>query len=225
MENLPIYINIVFILTTLLTILLLYKATNYSKPIIIILVLWLALQAVVSLTGFYKVTNTIPPRFALLLLPPLVFIVSIFFTKKGRSVTDGFNVQLLTLLHVVRIPVELCLYWLCLHRFVPAIMTFEGRNFDILCGLTAPFVYYFGYLKNALGRNVLIIWNIVCLLLLANVVVIATLSAPFPFQQFGFNQPNIALVYFPFVWLPCCVVPVVLFAHLVALKRLINKEA
>jgi len=225
MEQLPIYISIVFILITILTIALLYNATNYSKPVIITVLLWLALQGAISLTGFYTVTNVMPPRFALLLLPPIILIAIMFFSKKGKQAMDGYNVKQLTLLHIVRIAVELGLYWLYLHKAIPGIMTFEGRNFDILCGLTAPLVYYFGYVKNTLSKSVLIAWNIVCLLLLANIVVMAVLSAPLPIQQFGFNQPNIALLYVPFIWLPCGIVPVVLFAHMVALRRLLVKKA
>ncbi|WP_183575602.1 hypothetical protein HDF18_17005 [Mucilaginibacter sp. X5P1] len=224
MEQLPIYIAVVFILTAVLTVLLLYKATNYSKQVIIITLLWLVLQAVVSLTGYYTVTNSVPPRFALLLFPPIVFIAILIFTKRGRTAMDGFNVSLLTLLNIVRIPVELTLYWLYLHKLVPEVMTFEGRNFDILCGLTAPLVYYWGYIKNALSKNALIVWNVLCLMLLTNIVVLAMLSAPFAFQKFGFEQPNIAIFYFPFVWLPGFIVPVALFTHLAALKRLIRSK-
>jgi len=222
METLPIYISIVFVLTALLTVLLLYKAGGNSKPLIVIALLWLSLQAVAGLMSFYTVTKGTPPRFALLLVPPVVFVTMLFLTKKGRAFIDGFDVKTLTLLHVVRIPVELTLYWLFLHKAVPQIMTFEGRNFDILCGLTAPVIYYFGYVKNALGRKVLLGWNIICLLLLANIVVTAVLSAPFPSQKLGFDQPNIAMLYFPFVWLPCFVVPAVLFAHLVSIRRLMK---
>lgn len=222
MENSPVYISVVFILTTVITLLLLYKATHYSKPVIIGTLLWLAAQAIIGLSGFYKVTTGIPPRFGLLLFPPLIFITIFFISKKGRQAADGFDVKLLTLLHMVRIPVELTLYWLYLHHAVPQLITFEGRNFDILCGITAPLVYYFGYVKNAIGRRALLAWNIACLVLLANVVITALLSAPFPFQKFGFGQPNIALFYFPFIWLPCFVVPAVLFAHIASIRRLMN---
>jgi hypothetical protein len=223
MEHLPLYITIVFVLTALAAIGLLYKGTNYSRPVIIIALLWVVLQAAISLTGFYTVTNTTPPRFALLLLPPVIFIVILFFTKGGRAAIDSYNVPVLTLLNIVRIPVEITLYWLFIQKMVPGVMTFEGRNFDILCGLTAPFVYYFGYLKNALGKKILLAWNILCLLLLANVVVIAVLSAPFAFQKFGFGQPNVAIFYFPFIWLPGFIVPAALFTHMVAIRRLVKK--
>jgi hypothetical protein len=62
-------------------------------------------------------------------------------------------------------------------------------------------------------------------LLLINIVATAILSMPFPFQQLAFDRPNIAIMYFPYVWLPCCVVPIVLFAHLVSLRKLFATKA
>ena len=44
-----------------------------------------------------------------------------------------------------------------------------------------------------------------------------------PFQQFGFDQPNIAMLYSPFVWLPCFIVPTVLFSHLVCIRKYLKK--
>jgi hypothetical protein len=219
-NNLPIYVNIVFILTTLLTVFLFYKATGRSKISLVILVLWLLLQAVLSYVGFYTVTNTLPPRFILLALPAVLFIIFLFITAKGRAYIKNLDAKTLTLLHVVRVPVELCLYWLFLHKSIPQLMTFEGRNFDILAGVTTPIIFYFGYVKNKLGKTVLLLWNFVCLGLLLNIVINAVLSAPSGFQQFAFEQPNTAILYFPFAWLPCCVVPLVLLAHLVCISKL-----
>jgi hypothetical protein len=126
--------------------------------------------------------------------------------------------------HIIRIPVEIVLFWLFLNKTIPQLMTFEGRNFDILSGLTAPFTYYFGFVKQNLSRNMLLIWNFICLGLLINIVANAALSIPTPFQQFGFEQPNIAVLHFPFVWLPGCLVPMVLFAHLVNIRQLLLKK-
>jgi len=218
MEELPVYIYIVFALSLIFSVFLLYKASGYSKALIIMVLLWLTIQSVVSLSGYFAVTNVIPPRFLLLVLPPVVSMIVVLFTKRGRNFIEGFDAKTLTLLHVIRIPVELTLYWLFLNKSIPEIMTFEGRNFDMMSGLTAPLVYYFGYVKKVLARRVIIAWNIACLLLLANIVVTAILSAPFPFQVFAFDQPNIAILYFPFTLLPGCVVPIVLFAHVISLR-------
>jgi hypothetical protein len=214
------YIDLVFVGTAFLTVWLLYKATGFSKSVIVVTLAWLVLQAVVGLSGFYTVTTGGPPRLALLLAPPLVFILLLFIVPGGRQFVDGLDVRLLTLLHLVRIPVELTLYWLYLHKAVPQAMTFEGRNFDVFSGLTAPLVWYFGFVKPRLSKRVLIGWNVVCVILLANIAVTAVLSGSPFWQRFGFEQRNIALFYFPFVWLPCFIVPVVLLAHLAAIRQL-----
>lgn len=180
------------------------------------------MQAFIGLTGFYTVTDTIPPRFLLLVLPPILFIIGLFTTSKGRQYVDRLDAKTLTVLHTIRIPVEIVLFWLFVNKTVPELMTFEGRNFDIISGLTAPIIFYFGYIRKQLDRKIILIWNFICLGLLINIVANAILSTPFPFQKFAFDQPNIAVLYFPFNWLPSCVVPLVLLSHLATIRQLIN---
>ena len=222
-ENLPHIISVVFALTTLLTILLFYRATQHSKTTWILLISWICVQGVVGLSGFYLIENTIPPRMALLAAPTLVFILGLFLTARGRTFLDSLNLKTLTALHTVRIVVELVLFWLYRYDAVPLVMTFAGSNFDILSGISAPFALYFGFNGQAPKKTFLVVWNIICLLLLFNIVVTAVLSAPTPLQQFAFDHPNTAILYFPFVWLPCCVVPLVLLSHLAALRQLTRK--
>lgn len=224
MDNLPAYISLVFALTTFVTIWLFYMATKNSTTTLVIIMLWLIVQTVIGLSDFYTVTNTMPPRFLLLVLPPLLFIIGLFVTGKGRKYLDSLDTKSLTILHIIRIPVELVLFWLFINKTVPQLMTFEGRNFDILAGLTAPIIFYFGFIKQQIDKKIMLLWNIICLGLLINIVVNAVLSAPFPFQKFAFDQPNIAVLYFPFVWLPCCVVPLVLLSHLATMRQLLIKQ-
>jgi hypothetical protein len=224
MENLPTYVSIVFGLTTLLTVYIFYTATKKSKLTLILLLTWLVIQAGIGLTGFYTVTDTLPPRFLLLVLPPLLFIIGLFTTSKGKQYVDSLEIKTLTILHIIRIPVEIVLFCLFVYKTIPQLMTFEGRNFDILAGLTAPIIFYFGFIRKQLKNKVILVWNFICLGLLLNIVINAVLSAPFPFQQFAFDQPDIALFYFPFVWLPCCVVPLVLLSHLASLRQLLNSD-
>ncbi len=223
MQTLPTYIGVLFALTTALTLFIFYRATHRSSKVLIILSVWLLVQTGISITGFYTVTSALPPRFILLPLPPLVTIILLFATKKGRMFIDGLKKDQLTLLHVVRIPVEIVLFLLFVNGAVPKIMTFEGQNLDILAGITAPLIWYFGYVKNKLKPAIMMAWNIVCLCLLMNIVILAILSAPFPLQKIAFDQPNIAVLYFPFTLLPGFIVPVVLFSHLVCLRQLAKK--
>lgn len=224
MHDLRLYIPIVFGLTTLLTVFIFFKASNNSFATLFILLGWLLLQAFVTLSGFYTSTKGIPPRFILLGLPALITIILLFILPKGRQYIDSLDPATLTLLHTIRVAVELVLFWLFINKTIPQLMTFEGRNFDIISGLTAPLIYYFGFVKKRLSKTVILIWNVICVGLLANIVINAILSAPFSFQQFGFGQPNIAVLYFPFTWLPCCVVPLVLLAHLATIRQLLKKK-
>jgi hypothetical protein len=224
MENLPISVSILFGFTTLLTVYLFYKASHNSKLVLIITAAWLAVQALVASTGFYTITNTIPPRFLLLVLPPMVLIAALFFTNSGRQLIDRIDVKALTLLHLIRIPVEIVLLWLFLYKTVPQIMTFEGRNFDIFSGISAPFIYYFGFVRKTLNKNWVIAWNFLCMALLINIVATAILSEPFPFQQLAFDQPDVAIFYFTFVWLPAFIVPIVLLSHLVSMRQLLKAK-
>ena len=96
MENLPTYVSLVFILTTLLTIFLFYLATQNSTVSLGILFAWLAFQGVLAATGFYTVTDTIPPRFLLLVGPPLLLIIALFMFSKGRQFLDSLNIKTLT---------------------------------------------------------------------------------------------------------------------------------
>ncbi|MFT5915428.1 MAG: hypothetical protein ACJAWV_004420 [Flammeovirgaceae bacterium] len=219
MATIPNYISITFIVLTFLSIFLFYKASN-SKNFLILILLWAGIQGVIGYSGFYTNFEAMPPRFPLLIIPPLFFIAMLFFTRSGKTFIQKQNLAWFTLLHTIRIPVEFALLWLYQEGFIPELMTFEGRNFDILAGLTAPFVYYFGFIKSQIGKKWLLAWNVVCLGLLINIIANAILSAPTPFQQFAFEQPNIGISYFPVIWLPSVIVALVLCAHAITIKRL-----
>ncbi|MFN5557707.1 MAG: hypothetical protein ACK48F_15940, partial [Chryseotalea sp.] len=107
---------------------------------------------------------------------------------------------------------------------IPDLMTFEGYNFDIISGITAPIIYFLYFVKGKISKSIVLFWNFVCLGLLANILTIALFSAKTPFQQFAFEQPNIGVTYFPFVWLPAVIVPIVLFSHIASIQQLSKNE-
>ncbi|MBF4516917.1 hypothetical protein IRZ71_11195 [Flavobacterium sp. ANB] len=224
MDTLPLYIALVFGVTLLTSIVLFYKATHFSKTVLAVILLWIIVQSIISLTGFYKTENTSPPRFALLLMPPLLTIILLFITEKGKQFIDGLNIKILTIIHIIRIPVELVLFWLFMQKAIPELMTFEGRNFDIVSGISAPLVYYFTFVKKKTNTKFLLIWNFICLALVINIAINAVLSLSTRFQQFAFDQPNVALLEFPFTLLPAVLVPIVVFSHLVSIRQLLSEK-
>ncbi len=168
--------------------------------ITLVLLLWLIAQALITISGIYYKTilSDLPPKIILLGIAPMMLsIIILFITCKGRNFIDSLPLKTLTWLHVVRLPVEIVLYLLFLEKTVPELMTFAGRNFDILIGISAPLVAYYGFTGAQQNRKLLLFWNIAGIIFLFNIVINAILSVPGPLQQFGFEQPNIAVVQYP----------------------------
>lgn len=233
-EKLPLHISIVFIITTLLTLLICYwvikssndkAASNSSIKILLALFGWLALQGLISIKNIYSNDNSLPPKILLFgVIPFLILGIYLFTSNKGKKFIDSLSLEKLTYLNLVRIPVEFVLLWLFLSKAIPQILTFEGWNFDIAMGLTAPFIIYFGYRKRKLSKNLIVIWNIIGILMLGFIFLLAVLSAPYVLQQLAFDQPNIGLLHFPFTWLPTFIVPIVILGHFISIRQLIKKD-
>lgn len=220
----PNIVELVFIITAALSVWFLLKASKNNGWVLMGCLTWMIALAAASLYGFFEKTNTIPPRLFLAPAIPMITIALLFISKAGRNFIGQLDLKLLTLLHLVRIPVEICLYFLFIHKMVPEIMTFEGSNFDVISGISAPFAALIFFKKGRLKRWGLLLWNMACLALLANIVLIAALSVPTPLQQFGFEQPNLAIIQFPYIWLPGIVVPIVLFSHLASIYLILKNS-
>ena len=229
-EGLPLYVSVVFVSTTLLTVWFLFSAarragdsTTAYRILVFALPSWMLLTGYLATTDFYRYSDAMPPRVIAFGVLPSVLFIGFYFTF-FRPFIEKMPLRTLTILHTIRIPVELVLLWLYQARQVPVHMTFEGWNFDILSGITALLLYFVGFRNGRVNRWLLIAWNLFALGLLFTIVAIAVMSFRSPMQQLAFEQPNVGVTYLPFIWLPTIVVPVVLFAHLAALYKLIFGE-
>jgi len=220
--DLPIWMNVLFLLTSVVALVIFYYSNNKPNKLLLVLILWASVHSVLAYIGFYIDTLSFPPRFVLVLVPIIIIFAWGFSQKNRLWIIENRNIKISTFLHTVRIPIEICLFYLFLYGMVPALMTFEGRNFDILAGITAPIMGAL-MLLNKLPKQVLLVWNFICLGLIVFIFINGTLSAELPFQQFGFDQPNRAVLYFPFILLPALVVPVVIHTHLSDIFLLLRK--
>ena len=228
-DTLPFYVPATFIVTTFLTVGILRYAlrrggfTSKTTQVLSFLIpFWLIFQSVLAISGFYLNTRSLPPRLPVFAVLPFLITIVLLFIFSRKDLIERLPLKILTFLHVIRIPVEIVLLWLFQYGLVPQLMTFEGRNFDILSGLTAPVVAWLAFRGGKVNRPLLIGWNIFALALLINIVVNAFLSFQTPFQQFAFEQPNRGVAFFPFIWLPSIVVPIVFFSHLASLWQLLK---
>ncbi len=230
--NLPIHIPLTFILCTLFSFIffisIIKRTENYSKHanwIGGLILVWLIVQGYVAWTGFYaNNVDAFPPPFILVIAPLVIVFSWTLLSGRGKRFIDELSLEQMTWLSIVRIPVEIVLFWLAGEKAIPELMTFAGRNFDIIGGITAPFVAYFGIRKKMLGKTGLLIWNFVMMGFLFFIVINAILSAPMDIQMFAFDQPNLAIAYFPYIWLPAYVASIVMFCHLASISKLLRSK-
>ncbi len=122
-------------------------------------------------------------------------------------------------LQTLRVPIELMLFGLYAAGRFPVHLTFEGRNLDLLVGLTAPVVAFLVHTRR-LGPGGLFAWNVVSLGLLANIVGMAITTMPGPLHLPWPGVSNVVVTEVPFVLLPAVLVPMALFGHVLSLRQL-----
>ncbi|MEZ0375091.1 MAG: hypothetical protein ACAI44_38750 [Candidatus Sericytochromatia bacterium] len=180
--------------------------------------LWLGLTALLAQRGLFQDFSGLPPRLMLVLLPPLAASLALTFHPRLRQLWFALPMSWLIGFQAFRLPVEIFL-WLLAHAGVaPPQMSFEGRNWDILTGLTALPVAWLWQRYPQIRRRLALGWNLAGLALLLNIVLVAILSMPTPFQLL---QPaNTFVAQWPFVWLPALLVPLAYSGHFLALRQL-----
>jgi hypothetical protein len=100
-------------------------------------------------------------------------------------------------------------------------MSFTGRNFDIVTGTTALLLAVaMVATRGRVPLRLIAAWNLMGALLLANVLVIALLSAPTPFRVFMNEPANTWITHAPWVWLPAVFVPAAIAGHILVFRRL-----
>jgi type IV secretory pathway TrbD component len=119
---------------------------------------------------------------------------------------------------VFRFPLELFMHRAYVEGLRPVQMSYSGRNFDILTGISA------GLLALALcrwnvPRFIVHAWNMAGFALLVNIVTIAVVSTP-AFAWFGRDRLNVWVTYSPFVRLPAVMVTAGLMGHLLVWRKL-----
>ena len=127
MEKVSTILNVFFILTTILAVWQFYKATNKSKIFLILVIVIMTVQLFLGKSGFYDNETAIPPRFIFLLSPAFILIIILFLTNGGRKFIDSLNLKHLLVLHTIRIPVEIALYYLFMAKTIPQIMTLKDE--------------------------------------------------------------------------------------------------
>ncbi len=182
--------------------------------------LWIGYVSGLAGTGFLA-DFSLPPKLVLFVVLPAFAIIAWFFTaKRFKDIIDGFPIAFTVYYQSFRIVVELLILGLYKEGLGPELVSFEGRNFDILAGLSAPIVGYLAYNRKVLSHKVVIVWNICCLLLLANIVFIFISLIVRPLL-WGFDSIPISLDFprLPYVYIAAAFMPTAVFMHLFSIRK------
>ena len=217
----PIYLAIVF---SLIVGAVQGELVRRSKELGTALSLWLVITGVMGFGATLHDFSQKPPRIAVIVGLATVGIYFGSYFRSAAKLIEEPGMAWLVGLQVFRVAVEIFLFLGERAGFVPVQMTFEGRNWDLVTGLTAlPMAWLVA--KKKAPKWLIYAWNTMGLALLLNVMTVAVLSMPTPLRQFHNEPANTFVTYFPYVWLPAYLVQVAWLSHLLIYRGLRKPSA
>jgi hypothetical protein len=176
--------------------------------------LWVAVVSVAALSGAFNPAQRPPVFFVLMLVSILTIGILLARSDTGGRLARGVPLAVLVGFQAFRFPLELAMHRAYSEGLMPVQMSYSGRNFDIVTGITA--------LALAVSRVphwVVRLWNVMGLVLLANIVGVAMLSTPV-FALFGPDRLNVFVMRMPYVLLPAVMVLAAWAGHLIVFRAL-----
>jgi len=179
---------------------------------------WLLVTLAAAASGLLRRFEAVPPPFAALVLAVIALGVAIPCSPVGTRLVRGLPLWVLVASQVYRFPLELVMHRAYVEGVMPVQMSYSGRNYDIVTGITAGLLGWW-LARRSVPRWTVAAWNVLGLALLMNVVGIAIASTPL-FRAFGDDRLNTFVAYPPFVWLPAVLVTAALAGHILVWRKL-----
>lgn len=228
MSPIPIDIAIGFTLLPLVVLatfaFLLIKHSRTLWWVVAVIAGWTILTGAMAYSGVLAEFTSFPPWIPLLVLIQLAFVLWLSWFSSWSEVLAEIPHYILVGLQCFRVPVELLLATLATRKLLAIEMTYYGRNFDVLEGITGVVLAIWLRRRGEERlRFVVLAWNLTGLSLVTVVLAHGILSVPYPSQLLNLSVPTFVIAYFPVVWLLTVLVPMAYFLHLVSIKRCLAK--
>jgi hypothetical protein len=196
------------------------SATRAAVSVGLASIVWMAATWAAAASGVLSRWDLLPPPFMILMIATMGLAVIVTWSPVGRNIANSLPLWVLVAVQAFRLPLELAMHQMYERGIMPGQMSYSGRNFDIVTGITAIVVALLVATGRA-GNRLVAAWNILGLALLLNVLVVAVLSTP-AFRYFGDDRVNTWVTQTPFVWLPAVMVLAALMGHLLIFRSLRN---
>ncbi|HUQ88388.1 MAG TPA: hypothetical protein VM096_12565 [Vicinamibacterales bacterium] len=180
--------------------------------------IWIAVISAAAFSGLLLPRGGRPLGFAILVVSIIVLGVTIARSRIGDRLARGASLAMLVIFQSFRFPLELTLHRAYVEGLMPEQMSYSGRNFDIITGVTALLLGV-TMMVTRVPRWAVLSWNVLGLILLANIVGVAILSTP-AFAYFGPDRLNLWVMWMPYTLLPGVMVLAAWAGHLIVFRAL-----
>ena len=182
--------------------------------------LWLGLTAGLALGGVLEFSEGRLPREPILPLTMIIIYTLLNLTGTFRRLIAVLPTWQPVAIQFFRTGVELAFWRMYQEGIAPVQMSFEGRNFDLLVGLTAP-ILAAGIALRWLGPRVVIAWNFFALAGVGNAIFTSATSIPGPLRLNWPGEPFTGIAEWPVVWIPAFLAPTAIFLSVVSIRQAI----
>jgi hypothetical protein len=184
----------------------------------LLIMVWLLAFGIAAGSGVLARFDLRPAPLLLAMVVVAAGVLGFSLSSAGKFLASGPSLTALVGFQVFRLPLELVMHQAALSGVMPPQMTYTGRNFDIVTGITA------GLLAPAIAtrsapRWLIAAWNGMGLGLVLVVMGIGLVSTPM-IRAFGDGALNTWIAWFPFVWLPAVMVAAAITGHVLVFRRL-----
>ncbi len=184
---------------------------------------WLGAVSAASFFGVLLPRGGPPVPFVMMVVSIFALGAVIARSRAGDRLARGLSLPVLIGFQGFRLPLELAMHRAYAEGLMPVQMSYSGRNFDILTGITA-LVLAAALVFARLPRWVVQAWNVLGLILLVNILVVAIASTPI-FQYFGPDRLNVFVMWMPYTLLPAVMVLAAWAGHLIVFRAISFRAA
>lgn len=179
---------------------------------------WVAAVSLASFSGALNPAIRPPVVFVVMLAAVLTLGIAVARFETGRRLAHGLPLAWLVGFQAFRLPLELAMHRAHTEGLMPIQMSYSGQNFDIVTGGTALLLAAVMAVREV-PRWVVQAWNVLGLVLLANILGVAMLSTPV-FAYFGPDRLNVFVMRMPYTLLPAVMVLAAWAGHLIVFRAL-----
>ena len=182
---------------------------------------WLVYIYLIGESGFL-LNFDFPPRFFLFMVLPAFIFTGVFLYKNRKNDwIKNIPKSWLIYFQTFRIGVELLFVYSLTEGLLNKEVTWEGYNYDLLMGITAPILGFLVFNRNIISQKVALWWNYLGILILASVIFLFISSLYLP-QLFGSETVLLPkeVGSFPLVLIAGFLMPSAVFIHFLSIIQL-----